>query len=462
MRVGAWLLASALISGCATIRPERGHDEVATLVKERAGADTGWAAGSPEAEKVAERVDVLLRDGLTADRAVEIALVNNPSLQATYEELGVSQADMVQAGLLTNPSLELSLGFPLSGSAGINEHEFSIVQEFLDLFMLPLKTKVANEQFVADTLRVAHEALTTAAEVRKEVIELQTLQQLLEFQRMLRTAAQAAGDLAVAQYRAGNITDLEVAARRADAEQARVDLAQSEFTIVATRESLNRHLGLWGPRTSWNLKQKLAELPRAEPEFERLESLAIRQRLDIVAARKQAALMRQGADLARTWRWFGRVEVGAHTHQDADGPRLLGPTLTLDLPLFDQRQALIARLEAQQRQGERRLAALSVNARSEVREAQANLAAARQLVLHLKDTVMPLRERVLEQAQLQYNGMQIGLYQLLEAKRDQIGSSRDHLEALRRYWVARVELERIVGGKIGPATKEESDDHPNH
>jgi cobalt-zinc-cadmium efflux system outer membrane protein len=435
------------LSGCATFEKQKGHDRVAATVQERIGADTGWGEGSPDAEQISKRLDALLADGLTADEAVAIALLNNPSLQETYEELGVSQADLIQAGLLTNPSLDLSIGFPITPLESLDEHEFSLVQEFVDLFMLPLRKRVAEEQFVADALRVSHEALATAAEVKKELVATQAQTQLLALQRLALTAHELGSDLAQRQHKAGNITDLELAERRVAFEQARIDLSGTELSLTAQRERLNRLLGLWGPRTAWTLKDPLPDLPREELSLERLESIAIRQRLDIAAARKQVELMRLAADMARTWRYVGRVEVGAHTHQDANGPRLLGPTMVLELPLFDQRQAVIARLESQQRQSERKLAALSVNARSEVREARARLQQTRQLVLHLRAHVLPLRDQVVAQAQLQYNGMQIGLYQLLEAKQEQVESQRGYLEALRDYWTAHAELERLLGGR---------------
>jgi cobalt-zinc-cadmium efflux system outer membrane protein len=223
--------------------------------------------------------------------------------------------------------------------------------------------------------------------VRQEFSEVQARQQLVELRRMVLQAAEAAAEFATRLRAAGNITELELATERAEAEQARLDLAQDELELLEHRERLNRLLGLWGPRTEWKIEQKLAELPPQELPLEHLESLAIRQRLDIDAS----------------------LEVGVHTHRDADGPRLLGPTLTLELPIFDQRQALIARLEAQHRQSERRLAELSVNTRSEVRVARAWLLSLRLIADRYRRVVLPLREKVVEQSQLQYNAMQIGL-----------------------------------------------------
>ncbi|MFP2926283.1 TolC family protein [Pyxidicoccus sp. 3LG] len=450
MRVTALISLALLASGCASIQKERGHAEVAALVEERLGHKTRWNQGTPEDAEVARHLDTLLAGELTSDRAVEVALLNNPALQGTYEDLGVSQADMVQAGLLSNPTLSGSIGFPISG-IGVSEHEFSLVQEFVDLFTMPLRKRVAQEQFMADTLRVAHEALATAAEVRKTFSEVQARQQLLELRRLVLQAAEAAADLATRQYEAGNITELELATERASSEQARLDLAQEELALVEDREHLNRLLGLWGTRTQWTLAEKLPALPSEEAALERLESLAIRQRLDIDAARKQASLLWNALELARSTRYFGRVEVGVHTHRDADGPRLFGPTLSLELPIFDQRQALIARLEAQHRQGERRLQELSINARSEVRAARARLMTLRLVSERYRQVVLPLREKVVEQSQLQYNAMQLGLYALLAAKREQVEAYRAYIEAVRDYWMARAELERLVGGRLPSA-----------
>ncbi|WP_223632314.1 TolC family protein [Corallococcus sp. EGB] len=397
-----------------------------------------------------QHLDALLAGDLTSDRAVEVALLNNPALQGTYEELGVSQADMVQAGLLTNPSFDGSIGFPLS-SDGVTEHEFSIVQSFVDLFTLPLRKRVAKEQFQADTLRVAHEALATTAEVRQTFTEVQARQQLVALRREVFQAADAAADLSNRLRAAGNITVLALATEQAALEQARLELAQDELALVEAREHLNRLMGLYGARVQWTLTQKLPEVPASEASLEHLETLAMRQRLDIDAARTQVSLLWNALELARSTRFFGRVDVGVHTHRDANGPRLFGPTLSLELPVFDQRQALIAKLEAQHRQGEDRLTELAVNARSEVRSTRAKLVTLRNMAERYQKVVLPLRTTIVEESQRQYNAMQIGLPALLLARREQVEAWRAYLETVRDYWMARADLERLVGGRL-PST----------
>ena len=157
--------------------------------------------------------------------------------------------------------------------------------------------------------------------------------------------------------------------------------------------------------------------------------------------------------LARTSRYTGLIDVGAHMHQDPDGPLLLGPTLSLELPIFDQRQAVIGRLQAQRRQAQRRVDGLAINARSEVRLASAKLALARRNGEQYRESLLPVRAAVLEQAQLEYNGMQIGLYELLSAKQAQVDAVRAYIQTVRDYWIARAELERALGGRVPAAAR---------
>jgi cobalt-zinc-cadmium efflux system outer membrane protein len=457
MRIGAVLLSSILLLGCASVVKERGHDDVAKIVHDRTGYKTRWEKGPPSDAQIARWVDELLNGGVTRNRAVEIALVNNPSLQVTYEELGVSQADMVQAGLLSNPTLSGSIGFPLRGNI---EYEASLTQDFLDIFVLPLRKRVARQQFTADTLRVAHETLRVATQVRQALSTYQAQARMVELERSIVEAAQAAAELATRQHEAGNINDLALTQERSMYEQAALDLERDELALTEARESLNRLLGLWGPRTSWRLAEPLPDLPSSDPPLEHLESFAVDERLDVRAARFQSLLLWNALELAKNSRYFGFIDVGVHTHRDSDGARLLGPTLSLELPIFDQRQALIARLEAQYRQAVRRLDGIAIDARSEVRSAHARLLSARRVVDRFRTTLMPLRENAVQQTQLQYNAMQMGLFELLAAKQAQITSYRAYIDGVRDYWSARAELEMSLGGRIPVTTSSTKGEHP--
>ena len=432
--------------GCASVSKERGHDDVDRLVRERSGHQTHWAQGSPEDEQADKWVGELVGRGLTQTAAIDIALLNNPHLQETYEELGVSQADMVQAGLLRNPSIGAHVAFPVRGNG--DEVSFSLVQDFLDVFMLPLRKRIATEQFTVEVLRVAQKALDTVADVQKEFADVEASAALLAYRKTVIEATSGAAELSRAQYAAGNLSELRHTTQMVSYEQAAIDLSRDELELYRHRERLNRLLGLWGARADWTLAEQLPILPAAEPPLDHLETLAIRQRLDVDAARRQRLLMANAIGLARSSRFVGRLDVGVDAHQDADGPRVVGPFLVLELPIFDQRQALIARLEAQEREAERRLTAVSVDARSEVRMARAELIAARRIAERYQSTILPMRDKVVDESQLFYNGMLLGLYQLIDVKREQVEAHAQYIAAIRDYWMARADLERAVGGQL--------------
>ena len=242
MKRGPNVALALFLAGCATVSPEKGHDEVARLVAERAGAATGWEQGPPQDVAVIQRVDALLAAGLTRRNAVAIALLNNPGLQATYEELGVSQAEMVQAGLLKNPTLSGSIGFSLGAGAGLLEPEFSLVQEIVDLVTLSWRKDAAANQFKANTLRVAHEALELAGHVNRAFV---TLQAEIENQQLMRQTLQAAQSghlLAEKQFAAGNITELALGNERATYAQIQLQQTQSDLRVAGAHEHLTHRV----------------------------------------------------------------------------------------------------------------------------------------------------------------------------------------------------------------------------
>jgi len=434
-----------LVAGCGSVQTSRGHDQVAALVADHAGAPTRWDAGPPPADRVDAWVRELLAPGLTRQRAIEIALVNNPALNETYEHLGVSQADMVQAGLLRNPTLGIDLGF---GHSPFDELRGSIVQDFLDLFVLGHRKDIARAQFTADTLRVAHQALETAAEVSKAVVEVQVGTALVERRAQALETLAADAELTARRFDAGTATELEQAEDKANYEEARLALEHDRLELTERRERLNRWLGLTGPASTWTLRETLAEPALDARETRDLQALALQQRLDVAASAQQAALMQKAVDLARSTRFVGRLEIGVDGHQDPDGPRVIGPNLAIELPLFDQRQATIAKLEAERRETERRHQRLVVDTRSEVRVAEARLETARLELAQYQRTLLPLRRSIVALTLQAYNGMFVGAPRLLAAKRAELDADRGYVDALGAYWIAHAELERAVGRRL--------------
>jgi len=240
---------------------------------------------------VEQNIDSLLEKEVSIEAAVQIALLNNRNLQATYEELGIAQADLVQAGLLKNPVFSIERRF--SGQAA----ECDVVQDFFDLFLVPLRKRVAAAAFEAAKLHVGEAVVNLATTVRSAFYTLQETEQLVEMRRSVVQSAEASAEAARALYRAGNITELDLRSEQKSLAQAKLDLALAEERVVEEREQLNTLLGLWGARTRWTMAVRLPELPEPEIAPQGLESLAVSQRLDLASARQDTVLAAQSLGL---------------------------------------------------------------------------------------------------------------------------------------------------------------------
>ncbi len=405
-------------------------------------------ASSAEAKQAVSR---LLGKRLTADSAARVAVLNNRKLQAMFENVGIAQADLIEAGLLENPTLFGSARLPSRGSG--SDLETSLSQNFLDVLMMPLRKKMAAEELERTRMEVSDATVETAAETKIAYYTLQADLQLLSRLKLITSANQAALDLSQRLHDAGNITDLSLLNEQATYSEARVEVAKAEADIAADREKLNRLMGLWGRDTSWTVADQLPEIPGSEISTSRLESLALNQRSDLAASRYELASLATALHTTRTYRYLGVLEVGADIEKETDGTKLTGPEFNLSLPIFNQGQGKIAKLEAQQRQAEKRFEGKAIDIRSEVRESRGRLLANRSAALYYRSNLLPERLKILNQTQLQYNAMQIGATELLMARKSQVDTEREYIHSWRDYWISRSELERAVGGNLSPGGK---------
>ncbi|HLK40488.1 MAG TPA: TolC family protein [Polyangiaceae bacterium] len=444
----ALALAAPWLVACASTSPTEAVRDTAKLVEDRTGRRIFWNEGGQADALVARRVRELVERELSVDSAVAVALLNNRHLQAVYEDLSVAQADLVQAGLLRNPTLSGSVAIPVTGSGVQTGFGVGIMQEFLDLFFLSARRKVAGAELEATELRVTDEVLRTTADVEVAFYALIAAQQIVDMRRTVLDAGDAAVGLAEAQHAAGNIGDLDLANERALFEQVRTDLKRSEIDCLVAREALTRLLGVWGPSTTFRVPSKLPDLPASEAPVEHLETIAVARRADLASARAHTQALAHAAALAKNGRFLGGAGAGAAIERSPERYTAVSPGVSLEIPVFDQRQAAIARLEALVRQSSEREGALAVDIRSEVRVARGRLLAARDLVERYAKVVVPLREQVVKLSQEQYGAMLLGAYQLLAAKQNEVNAYREFIESLREYWIARVDVERAIGASI--------------
>lgn len=452
------IVATALLlAGCGT--PKGSLDAVQKTVAARTGQRVHWDRGGPDDARAEQAIQTLLGRELTAESAVQIALLNNHSLQAEFEEIGIAQAELIEAGLLSNPSFAASFRFPSRPPSGTNI-EYSIAQNFLDLLVIPLRKRFAAARLAQTETRIADEVLKLAADVKSAFYTAQAREQLLGRLKLITETNETAAEFTKKLHDAGNTSDLELANQQGSYEQSRLEVAQTDLQTRRDRERLNRLLGLWGPNTNWKMADHLPELPGAEISLQHLESRAVAQRLDLQAERMQLDIIGQSLALRTKTRFLpSGVKVGVDTEREPDGQRVTGPTLDLELPIFNQGQGEIAKLTAQYRQAQRRTEALAVNIRSEVREARDQLVAARDLTSYIGKRLLPTQQQALNLTLQQYNYMLKGAYDLLLAKQNEVAAERSYIEAWRDYWIGRAELERAVGGSLSGKSYLDSSKH---
>ena len=374
-------------------------------------------------------------DKLTVDDAVQIAFLNNRDLQALYSDLGITQADLVQAGLLKNPLFDASIRWPTPGG-GKPELDLSAVVSFLDIFYLPLRKRVAAARFEEAKTRVSGSVMDFAARVRTAFIVHQTNEQMLELRQTIVQALTASFEVSRRLQDAGNIADLDFARERALLERGKITLRSVEVAVRQSREELNILMGLWGNQTEWQTEARLPEVPPQSIQTEHIERVALNRSLDLLNARQR--LVAAGEQLGFN-RWSALVpemHAGA-VGERTDGSWSVGPTLEFPIPLFDQGQGRISRAAVDLRTAQQEYYALAIRIRSTARAIRDRMQGARDRALYYRDIMLPLHEQIVNEAQLHYNAMQLGPIQLLRAREQQIETALAYIEALRDYWLAR-------------------------
>ena len=435
-------LALFVLGGCATVSNDAGFGPVEQTAKDRLGKDVKWARSDADRDEIDKRVAKLLEQPLSADDAVQIALLNNKGLQASFSELGISEADRVQAGRLPNPGF--SFGRLTQGSSV--EIDRSIQFNLARLLMLPTINQIESRRFEQTRGAVALSVLSLASETRKAYYLAVAADETGRYMLQVQTAAEAGAELARCQTQAGNWNKLQQAREQSFYADAALNQARSQLVITVARERLTRLMGLWGQQTQFRLPERLPDLPKAPNDLPDIEQTAMAQRMDVQAAKLGTEQVAKNLGLTRATRFINVLEAGAVRNSYNDAPTQRGYTISVELPLFDWGSARVAKAEAVYMQAVNRTAETAVNARSEVRGAYTNYRTSYDIARHFRDEIVPLQRRISEENQLRYNGMLIGVFELLADARSQITSVNGYIEALRDFWLAQADLDMALIG----------------
>jgi outer membrane protein TolC len=438
-----WLYGlAALAAGCASLSGDGGFTAVQTASRERMAAEPRWLRSDKEAQEARDRVKELLAAPLSADAAVEVALLNNRGLQAAYAELGIVEADLVQAGRLRNPGF--SIGRATRGNDV--EVEWTLLFDVLGIATMPWRTEQERRRFTAAKFDAAAATLRLATDTRRAYYRALAAEETVRYAAQVNEAAAAGAELARRMVAVGNFSRLDQAQEQAFYAEATAQLGRARQAALAERERLTRLLGRAAGDPVMRLPDRLPDLPPVVREEADIEKRALERRLDVQARLRSAEAIASSLGLTKATGYLSVLELGYSRVRETGQPVKTGYFVEVRLPVFDWGQAANARAQSTYLQAVNLAADTAVRAQSEVRETYAAYRAGHELARHYREEVVPLRRRISEENLLRYNGMLLSVFDLLADARQQAAVVSASIEALRDFWIAEAELGLAMNG----------------
>lgn len=438
------VLSTTLLGGCASFSKDGGFNEIQSATQSRIQKDVVWSRDDATRAQTQARVDTLLAQPLSAEEAVQIALLNNPGLQAAFNTMGIAEADWVSARRLPNPGF--SIGRSTRGSEV--EWERALHLNLARLLTMPMRIEIEQRLFEQTRRELVLNVLRLAADTRKAWVIAVTANQTAQYQQQAMEAAEAGAELARRMAQVGNWSRLKQAREHSFYADAALALARAEQVKLQTRERLVRLMGL-NSADKLKLPDRLPDLPKSLPALANVEQQAMDSRLDLQTAKLQTEALAKNLGLTRSTRFINVLELGISNNRSNEEPVQRGYEISFELPLFDWGQTRVVAAESRYRQALERARETAINARSEVREAYAMQQGQYAIARHLRDEVVPLKQRISEENLLRYNGMLIGVFELLADARSQIASVNAAIEAQRDFWLAEADLQMALVGTPG-------------
>jgi len=442
------IITVAVLTGCASVSFEQNVGRVNDEVSGFAEGKLALSRTYEERTQRAQAAATLLKAPLGQKDAVQLALVNSPALQALLAQGWAESAVAAQSGRISNPVFsferlvagdELELGRALS---------FGL----LDILTLPARQGIAERRIEQAQLRLTSEVVDHITRVRQTWVRAVAAKQTLNYAQQVFESAEASAELARRMQSVGNFNRLSRAREQAFYADSATRLANAQHLTNATREELIRLLGL--DETQGGLLQ----LPERLPDLQKVRAwgsvvgaTATRTRLDIRLAQTalDGASRAQGlskitsvTDIELTARRNTKIDNATGSRSN---PR--GYEISVRLPIFDwggmQRDAWNARTLAAANQ----LEATIQTAGSNLRESYSAYLTAHEIARHYRDEVIPVRKVISEENQLRYNGMIIGVFELLADAKDQVSTVIAAINAEQQFWLADAALKASVIGR---------------
>jgi outer membrane protein TolC len=443
------VLALALLLGaCAGPVAQHAFDDIADTTAQQVGARPAWIRSDEDEAAVRDTLDRLLAKPLSAEDAVQVALLNNRRLQAGFAELGIGAAELTASWRPANPGVSyarLKRGDETEIDRGITVDAFSVL-------LLPFAANIEERRFEATKLRTTTDILQLAAQTRKAWYEAVAAEQTAVYVARIREAAETQADLARRMQQTGNLGALATLREQLFYADATARQAKSRVLATAARERLTRLMGLWGRDTQFRLPDRLPDLPAEPRSIANIEALAMQGRLDVQAAKASVAATQSAYRLTNATRFINVLELGYQRNSETGKRDQTGYEITLEVPLFDFGDAKATKAEHAYLQAVNRLADTAVQARSAARESYLGYRAAYDLSRHYQTEIVPLRQKAGEEMVLRYNGMLVSVFDLLADARDQIADVSAALQAQRDFWLADTDLAFVTLAPVDSST----------
>ena len=431
-------LLAVTVSACATVPAGQDQAAISGLLRDRQAVSI---------RKEAAALAQMMANPMTLDSAVQTAIVKSPSLGLIYGQLGLDQADVLEAIEIANPRLGLST---LSASGGKTEVQ-SLTLPVADLILLPARLNLAKQARARARFQLASALLDVQLNVESAWYQAVAAEQAALMRNAVASALQTSADLAERYFNAGNITELDLSHEQAAASQALIAAQQADVSAKAARANLDSLIGLSPTDPLWALSAALPLPTENDDRVDELQSLALSHNLSLMAADQDLSIWHQVTATRRATWWLGDTALGLERERDPEGVRASGHSLDLELPIFNQGQAKTARLNAKRDLAKAQSAQIRLNLSHQIAARADELQRRRQVIALHSDGLIPQRQTIVARSQEQQNYMLLGVFGLIEAKTREYEAYEGYIEAVRDFWLARVELTRLVGTRL-PST----------
>ena len=431
-------LLAVAVSACATVPAGQDQAAISGLLRDRQAVSI---------RKEAAALAQMMANPMTLDSAVQTAIVKSPSLGLIYGQLGLDQADVLEAIEIANPRLGLSS----LRAGGAKSEAQSLTLPIADLILMPARLKLAQQARTRARYQLASALLDVQLDVEAAWYQAVAAEQAALMRNAVASALQTSADLAERYFNAGNITELDLSHEQAAASQALIAAQQADVSAKAARANLDSLIGLSPTDPLWALSAALPLPTEHDDKVDELQSLALTHNLSLMAADQDLSIWHQVTATRRATWWLGDTALGLERERDPEGVRASGPSLDLELPIFNQGQAKTARLNAMRDLAKAQSAQIRLNLSHQIAARADELQRRRQVVALHSDGLIPQRQTIVARSQEQQNYMLLGVFGLIEAKTHEYEAYEGYIEAVRDFWLARVELTRLVGTRL-PST----------